>query len=152
MSTASSPLTTTMTGSLSPARGRDGRAARRSGSSSPTGVRTAARFHLCDALLVRAGVEDGFMARYIQRRWDEEDVVFVFELDDAGWVTSHLEFRGRTGGRRDPAAPGEVRRGRGGAAGCGRADAVAGRGPGGVGAVVAARPVAAGRPLKTAIW
>ncbi len=37
------------------------------------------------------------MARYIQRRWDEEDVVFVFELDDAGWVTRHLEFRGRTG-------------------------------------------------------
>ncbi len=50
------------------------------------------------------------MARYIQRRWDEEDVVFVFELDDAGWVTRHLEFRGRTGRRWWP-APSWSRRG-----------------------------------------
>jgi hypothetical protein len=35
--------------------------------------------------------------RWVRRYWDEEDLWFYFELNDEGWVTRQVEFRGASG-------------------------------------------------------
>ncbi|MGY0233218.1 hypothetical protein [Longispora urticae] len=34
------------------------------------------------------------MLRRVRRHWADEDVWFLFELDDEGWVTRHVELSG----------------------------------------------------------
>lgn len=37
---------------------------------------------------------DCFVQRWVRSYWDEEDVTFVWEVGDDGWVTRHVELAG----------------------------------------------------------